>query len=276
MLVPLENQEAVLNALGLNPRDARVQALALVAQRYNLDMLLKHVFLIQGTIYVSHAGLLHLAHTSGQLDGLEVEVVDKQDRWVATAKVWRKDMRMPFVYTDECLKNERQVNDKRKRAITRAERNALRRAFDVGVDVYDEGDIRETPVTLSSNRPELQGEGGPQVPGLDTSRSKESEPPSPSIPMEPWKALVIRCRELGMTDDERRNMVGWMTSDRTTSVKEMTPQEIGDTLTMLAGRGRPWQGNTPTTKTSTSSNPPSTSSPAPSTSPTDKPSGDAA
>src|ERR1044072_9909997 len=174
-LVPIE-QEGVLQALGLHPRDPKVQALALVAQRYGLDLILKQVFLIQGTVYVSHAGLLSVAHRSGQLDGIEVEVHEDDKKWIATAKVYRKDMSRPFVYTDECYKNETKVVDKRKRAITRAERNALRRAFDVGVDVWED-DRPEPPVTLSHVRPEiprrpatssgaLPAGGGATAPGL--------------------------------------------------------------------------------------------------------------
>src|ERR1044072_6802135 len=178
-LVPANDQQqrAVLQALGFDPRDPKVQALALVAQRYNLDLILKHVFLIQGTVYVSHAGLLHLAHMSGDLDGIEVEIVEDDRKWVATARIYRKSMSKPFTYVDECGKAEKGQNP-RKRAITRAERNALRRAFDVGVDVYED-DRPEPSVTLSPTRPELPGEGGRQAVRPGTF-SRESEPPSPA------------------------------------------------------------------------------------------------
>jgi hypothetical protein len=279
MLVPLEQQEAVLNALGLNPRDARVQALALVAQRYDLDLVLKHVFLIQGTVYVSHAGLLHLAHKSGKLDGLEVEITEKQDRWTATAKVWRKDMRMPFVYTDDCLKNEQKVVDKRKRAITRAERNALRRAFDIGVDVYEDDD-RTPPPTLSPTRPELPGGGGgPHVAGLEASREGVPEPPSPST-LDARKSVVIRCREMGLDDDERHLLVRFVTNGRTESAKEITQKEAGMAHKLLhalnATGEAPWRGNTPTTQKSSGSSQPSSASPVPTTSPSEQPPGDGA
>lgn len=245
-LVP-DNREAVLAALGFNPRDPKVQALALVAERYGLDLILKQVFLIQGTVYVSHAGLLSVAHRSGDLDGIEVEVVEDEKKWTATAKIYRKSMSRPFTYTDECLKNEK-VQSPRKRAITRAERNALRRAFDVGVDVWEDDRTGDASVTLSDSRPELPGkthsvpsqgqpeEGGPQPPGLEGSRVPVTEPsssgpfmdPGPSLP--PGQSVVVRAREMGLDDAERHALVWWVTRDRpepTGSTKNLTAKEAG-------------------------------------------------
>lgn len=282
-LVPASGsqQEAILNALSLNPRDPKVQALALVAERYGLDLLLKQVFLIQGTVYVSHAGLLSVAHRSGQFDGLEIEIHEDDKKWVATARVYRKDMSRPFTYTDQCLKNEK-VQDPRKRAITRAERNALRRAFDVGVDVYDETDTpgRDISVPLSNSRPEIprrssipaeaQGEGGPNAPGLEASRGDSDFSPEPSSPssapsVEPWRSVVIRCREMRLDDDERHAMVRWATKDRSESAKDLSPKEASlchHALQRLEKTGeRPWR--TSPTRKSESSSPPSTESPAP-------------
>jgi hypothetical protein len=282
------NQEGVLQALGFHPRDPKVQALALVAERYGLDLILKQVFLIQGTVYVSHAGLLSVAHRSGQLDGIEVEIHEDDKKWVATAKVYRKDMSRPFVYTDECYKNETKVVDKRKRAITRAERNALRRAFDVGCDVWED-DRPEPPVTLSQVRPETprrpatssgalpEGEG-PHAPGLEASRAQPE--PSPSGPtVDPGKSIVIRCSEMGLDDDERHALVSWATKGRTQSSKELQPKEAGQAhaaLHHLQKYGEKlWDASA--SKTSTSSSPASSESPAPTTTPSEgPPAGDAA
>jgi hypothetical protein len=284
----------VLKALGFNPRDPKVQALALVAQRYGLDLILKQVFLIQGTVYVSHAGLLSVAHRSGDLDGLEVEVREEPTKWVATAKVWRKSMRLPFVYEDECYKHEQKVSDKRKRAITRAERNALRRAFDVGVDVWDD-DRPEPPINLSANRPPIPrrpsagalaaGEG-PSAPGLEAARgapasSQAHAPePSPAVPIvEPWRSVVIRCREMGLSDDERHRMVSFLTKGRSESAKDLTPRESADAhghLQHLKTTGEAAWRTSPTTRSDSSSQR-STESPAKtSTSPTEKPDGEPA
>lgn len=281
-------QAEILQALGFNPRDPKAVALALVAERYQLDILLRHCFLIQGQVYVSHSGLLHLAHQSGQLDGIQVEVEERQDRWVATASIYRKDMRVPFTYTDECLKNETKIADKRKRAITRAERNALRRAFDVAVDVYEE-DRPEPPITLSDSRPEiprraagggaLPGEGG-SGPGLEPHRVRPSpDPPSPGLSLEPWKSVVIRCREMNLSDDDRHDLAHYVTEGRSSSMKDITPAEASKAhllLRDLQTMGEKRWLTSETTK-STSSSQPSDDSPAStSTSPTEPPSGDAA
>lgn len=293
-LVPAGEQEAILNALGLHPRDPKVQALALVAQRYGLDLILKQVFLIQGTVYVSHAGLLSVAHRSGDLDGLEVQVTEEPTKWVATAKVWRKSMRLPFVYEDECYKNESAVKDKRKRAITRAERNALRRAFDVGVDVWED-DRPEAPVVLSDARPEIPrrtvsagaqlAAGEPRAPGLEAPRGglrSASPPESPAATpstLDARRSVVVRCREMGLDDHERHSLTWFATNGRTRSSKEITEKEAGEIhrwLHHLKSTGeKPWHTSDPSRSESPS--PPSTESPAPtSTSSSESPPGDGA
>lgn len=285
-LVPAHEQEGVMQALGLNVRDPKVQALALVAQRYGLDLILRQVFLIQGTVYVSHAGLLSVAHRSGDLDGIEVTVREEEKRWVAVAKVYRKSMRIPFTYEDECYKSENTVKDKRKRAITRAERNALRRAFDVGCDVWED-DRPEPPIRLSESRPEIPrrlsisaeaqpaGEG-PNAPGLEASRATPE--PSPAGPtqnaLDAQRSIVMRCREMGLDDHERHGLVSYATDGRTESTKEITPTEAGTIHRLLhelkATGEKPW-GTSPTTRSGGSS-PPSSSNPARTdTSPEEKP-----
>lgn len=288
-----DGQLAVLRALGLDPRDPKVQALAVVAQRYGLDLILKQVFLIQGTVYVSHAGLLSLAHRSGDLDGIEVEVHEDDKKFIATARIYRKSMSRPFVYTDECWKNESQVKDKRKRAITRAERNALRRAFDVGVEVYEE-DRPEPPITLSPSRPEIPrqphietvgalpaGEG-PKAPGLEASRDAVPEPSSAGPTqnaVDARRSVVIRCREMGLSDDERHALVWYVTDGRTGSTKDLTPKEAGQAHVLLHDLTKtgekPWPASSPTK--SILSNPPGTENPAKTGTPsTEQQSGDVA
>jgi len=66
------DQERVLQALNLNPRDPKVQALILVCQTYGLDPLLKHMVLISGNPYITRDGYLAIAHQSGRFDGMEV------------------------------------------------------------------------------------------------------------------------------------------------------------------------------------------------------------
>src|SRR5690242_6961734 len=89
---------AILRHLGLDPDRPATHALLAVAQRFELDPLLGHVQLIpsQGgaRIYVGRDGLLHVAHRSGQFDGMTVdELREGETGWSATVTVWRKDMR---------------------------------------------------------------------------------------------------------------------------------------------------------------------------------------
>ena len=73
--------EQIAAYLGLDPRRIETQVVVAVAGRYGLDPLLKHVIGIRsgGEIrpYITRDGLLHVAHASGQLDG--IELVDGPD-----------------------------------------------------------------------------------------------------------------------------------------------------------------------------------------------------
>lgn len=134
------DQDAVLKTLGLNPRDPNTQALLLICQRYNLDPLLKHIVLIQGRPYVTRDGYLHIAHSSGKFDGIEiVEEGETATHWWAKASVWRKDMKRPFTYRGRYPKRGGNSQYGPEMAVKCAEVMALRRAFNVtGIAAADE------------------------------------------------------------------------------------------------------------------------------------------
>jgi hypothetical protein len=119
--------------------DEQVEIALRVCKRYGLDPLLRHVAFIAGQLYITRDGLIHIAHASGQLDGIEVEAVrDDDGRWIATAKVYRKDMSRPFVYSAHQAEHEVPTSrawQKAPRAMTVkcAEVMALRRAFAVAL-----------------------------------------------------------------------------------------------------------------------------------------------
>lgn len=232
-MVPVERQADILKAIGLDPRFPLTQALVVVANRYGLDPLLKHVYIIKEAIYVSHAGLLHIAHRSGDFDGMEVECEELPDRWVATARVYRRGVSHTFTYQDECYKNEQKVPDKRKRAITRAERNALRRAFDVGLDVEPEYIERSPALSLAA--PLLPGETEAEEP-QDGSRpgptSEDGVTPQSSASFD-YRPAVILCREIGLPENLRHNIALMVTVGRTQSVKEMDRDEFADLMVIL-------------------------------------------
>jgi hypothetical protein len=229
------DQEAVFRALKLDPRIPEVQALIVVAQRYELDLVLGHLCLVNGTVMIRKNGLLHIAHRSGDLDGIEVDLEEKTDRFVATARIWRKTKTRPFCFTDECMKNER-VQSPRKRARTRAVRNALAEAFDVSVPVYEEEDrplprlpVRNSELPVADWEPAVEGRPVENVPrgpgeGDGPAGNATDAAPSPGLPPKA-RALMARFAALAMPEDVRHELIGWATGGRSQSVKEITDDE---------------------------------------------------
>lgn len=136
------NDAQVAQYLGLDPRRPADRAAVKVAQHYGLDPVLKHVIVIpKGGVYITRDGLLHIAHRSGQFDGMvverEPEMVDGE--WVARVSVYRKDMRFPFTYPGRYPQSGSNRQYAQEMALKAAESHALRRAFDItGMSAYDE------------------------------------------------------------------------------------------------------------------------------------------
>jgi hypothetical protein len=132
-----ERQAAIYRAVGLEKVSPEQRELAIaIAERYGLDLMLKHLVMVEGKPFITRDGLLHIAHRSGVFDGIAVTTPEKVDRyWRATATVWRKDMSRPFVYPGRYpagAKNDEEMG------IKVAESMALRRAFDVSAPTLDE------------------------------------------------------------------------------------------------------------------------------------------
>jgi hypothetical protein len=126
--------EETLKYLGLDPNDVKARAIVLACQRYGLDPLLGHIDFYKNRLYISRDGMLHVAHESGQLDGIVVEEQRQSEHgWSATVTVWRKDMSHPFTYKGGCGIDEPQAvqGHGAEMALARAERRALRRAFNI-------------------------------------------------------------------------------------------------------------------------------------------------
>ncbi len=136
--------EKVLQYLGLSPSDPKARAVVAVARRYDLDPILKHVIVIpKGGVYITRDGFLHVAHTSGQLDGIVVDqeptLSEDGREWVARVSVWRKDMQHPFTYPGRYAVNGSNRDYAQEMALKAAEAHALRRAFNVtGIPAEDE------------------------------------------------------------------------------------------------------------------------------------------
>lgn len=143
---------ALLKAVGLDRVTPEQREITLaIAKRYDLDLLLRHVILVDGRPYLTRDALLHIAHRSGQFDGIEVtEPVIDGEYWRSTATVWRKDMGKPFVYPGRYPVKGKNKDFAPEMAIKVAEVMALRRAFDVSAPVAEERwdrDMPEAPVS---------------------------------------------------------------------------------------------------------------------------------
>lgn len=134
----------LVSYLGLNPRDPKSRAVVAVATRYGLDPLLKHVVVIPNAgVYITRDGFLHIAHASGQLDGIvverEPELSDDGKEWVARVTVYRKDMRHGFTFPGRYPVSGQNKAYAQEMALKAAEAHALRRAFNVaGLGAADE------------------------------------------------------------------------------------------------------------------------------------------
>jgi len=194
---------ALLRAIGLDRVSPDQRSLALnIAQRYELDLLMKHLVLIDGRPYITRDGLLHVAHRSGQLDGIttsEPAVID--GFWRATASVFRKDMSHPFTYTGRYPTSGGNQKFAPEMAVKVAEVMALRRAFDVAAPTAEERWDAEVPaepapppqslaeraaqVRASIHATEATAEPGAPADAADGASVLEpaAEPPAPTSPV---------------------------------------------------------------------------------------------
>ena len=131
---------ALMKAIGLDRLAPEQRELAInIAAKYELDLLLKHVVLIDGRAYITRDGLLHIAHRSGQLDGIVAsEPVLDGDFWRATCSVYRKDMSHAFTYTGRYPAKGGNTRFAPEMAVKVAEVMCLRRAFDVSMPTAEE------------------------------------------------------------------------------------------------------------------------------------------
>lgn len=133
-------QEAFIKALGLDKVTPEQRELALaIADRYDLDVMLKHLVMIDGRPYISRDGLLWVAHRSGQFDGIEVtDPVLENGFWRSRCRVFRKDISRPIEYPGRYPASGGNARFAPEMAIKVAEVMALRRAFNVSAPAYEE------------------------------------------------------------------------------------------------------------------------------------------
>lgn len=159
--VELESQEKVELVKRMFAKGATDDEFAVfleLAKRYNLDPFKRQIFFLPdrrqnepGKIMVSHAGLIHIAHSSNQWagmktfiitkDGEEQLIVDNPDDIAgAVCYVYRKDWKEPLIHAVAFREYFKQNNSRMGPWYTMpqtmikkvAEAGALRRAFDLG------------------------------------------------------------------------------------------------------------------------------------------------
>ncbi len=148
---------ALLKAVGFDRLAPEQRELALaIAGKYELDTMLKHLVMIDGRPYITRDGLLHVAHRSGQLDGIETtEAAIVDGFWRASCSVYRKDMSRPFTYTGRYPTSGGNLKFAPEMAVKVAEVMALRRAFDVAAPVAEERWDLEAVPSASASQPTL-------------------------------------------------------------------------------------------------------------------------
>lgn len=164
---------ALLKAVGLDRVAPEQRELAVaIAKRYDLDLLLKHIVLIDGKPYITRDALLWIAHRSGQFDGITVtRPAIEDDYWYSEATVYRKDMSHPFVYGGRYPVKGKNQTFAPEMAVKVAESMALRRAFNVSAPSADERwDVeipqteRAAPVSLAERAAQKRAEVAPEAP----------------------------------------------------------------------------------------------------------------
>lgn len=268
------NQEAIAQYLGLNPRDPKSHAVMVVCERYKLDPILKHVIVIpKGGVYVTRDGLLHVAHMSGQLDGIVMEEQGENDaEWWAEVSVYRKDMRFPFKFRGRYSKHGANKAYGPEMALKCAEALALRRAFDItGLPVLEERDAA-APARVNTERltPKTAPKPAVEAPKVvrevveTVAETVESEPVDTETgeildaevvesaleidavdpldeddQLEPITDAQMRkmqalLRALNVTDrDERRTMIGDILARPLESAKDLTKEEASMVIDTL-------------------------------------------
>jgi hypothetical protein len=238
-LVPAEPQGldlALLKAVGLDRAAPEQRQLAIaIAERYGLDLMLKHLVLIEGRPYVTRDALIHIAHRSGQFDGIEVTQPVLDDRyWRCVATVWRKDMSHPFSYGGRYPASGGNAKFAEEMAVKVAESMALRRAFDVAAPVVEERWDTDVPVEAPPPRPTLADLAAQKAANLkavellaepmtvEASAEAEVIPAGLSV-----DELKDRCVKAGKSSAAISKVIGCAVDEVGARVKHMTDTERG-------------------------------------------------
>lgn len=103
-MIPKEKYEMAKSLVAKGANNAEFELLLHIANKYNLDPLLKEIWCIKrnprenALIMTSRDGYLTIAHRSGQFDGMQSGTTEDQNGKLVKAwcEVWRKDMSHSF------------------------------------------------------------------------------------------------------------------------------------------------------------------------------------
>jgi phage recombination protein Bet len=145
--ISAEDIDLIKRTVAAGANESEFRLFLYIAQRYNLDPLVKQIWLIKyGTsptaIFTSRDGFLSIGHRSGQFDGMETQAVKDDSGKItgAICRVWRKDMSHPFTVEVSRTEYDTGKGNWQKMPETMikkvAESQCLRRAFDIS-GLYD-------------------------------------------------------------------------------------------------------------------------------------------
>ena len=177
----LESKEKVALIKRMFAKGANDDEFALLlelSKRYNLDPFKKQIFYIPGTgILVSHAGMIHIAHQSGNWAGMKTFIITKdgEEKLIAddprniagaVCYVYRKDWIEPLIhavtfreYFKPSRSNYPSAWEKMPETMVKkvAEAGALRRAFDLGgLYIEEEMDTSYTAYDVQEEKAEVE------------------------------------------------------------------------------------------------------------------------
>jgi hypothetical protein len=190
-------RDALLRALGFDKLNEGQRELALaISQQYDLDPMLRHVVMVDGKPYITRDGLLHVAHKSGDFDGIEVDqpTLDADGKyWRTQCRVYRKSFSRPFIYPGRYPAIGGNAKYNEEMAIKVAEVMTLRRAFDVSAPVIEErwdGDFEDVPETVQPTslaervaQRALAASASPQQPETGANEPDVSSVATPEAPV---------------------------------------------------------------------------------------------
>ena len=235
-VAPEELEKAALTVAGFDKVDRATALVAMqVANQYGLEPAMKHLVPIKGNIYITRDGLLHVAHRSGQLDGIVVEATGKEEdraEWWATVTIHRKDMSHGFTFTGRYSGQNKSYGQEM--AIKTATMIGLRHAFDVSIPVKEEMEAIEEEreiIAVEAVQIEAPPAADPIQPSL---LADDEELPPEGITPPQLKKLAILLNESEVDDDIWRKHME--KEYGCTSRKDLTKDQATEMIDRLEAR----------------------------------------